>query len=159
MNGSPVCPQRKATLPFTQRLVLGKAFEESASHFLTAQGFPIKLNFSREGQWEFGESMAHVEIKYDGEITTYGNLFIETDERRNDDGTSSWRRAGIYDASDPWFLLQGNETSLWLLNVRELRRMDISGKYAHKETPTAKGFVFRKEWAEIIAIRTWSSWK
>ena len=56
---------KRSSVDFQRSLEVGKQFEEAASRFLTSQGFPIRLNFSKKGQWEFGESAAHVEIKND----------------------------------------------------------------------------------------------
>ena len=145
-------------LEFSERLAMGKTFEEEASRFLTSQGFPIGLHFSAAGQWEWGESAAHCEIKFDRRWKETGNLFIETRERRNADGTSAWRPAGIYDAAAPWFYLIGDRNKLWLLSVALLIRMDFSAKYPRASLPTAEGFLLPVGVADQWAIRLFLDW-
>ena len=144
--------------PFAERLAAGKEFEETASKFLTSLGWPIGLHFSAKGQWEMGESAAHVEIKNDNKFPETGNLFIETRERRDSSGLSQWRNAGIYDASDPWFFLIGNPSVLWLLSVRWLRLMHQTEKYRKITLETAEGFVIPVTVANHICIIKWEAW-
>lgn len=145
-------------LEFEERLSLGKSFEEDVSRFLTGQGFPIGLHISAQLQWKFGESAAHCEIKFDQLWQKYGNLFIETRERRNSNGTSYWRMSGIHDESKPWFYLIGDRTKLWLLAVTFLIRCEFSNKYQSKKTETAEGFVIPVDVADKWAIRIFTEW-
>lgn len=157
MKYSEQFPERKR-LPFDKRLDIGKQFEVEASHFLTSVGFPIGLNFSAQGQWEFGESSAHCEIKKDQNFRRTGNLFIETRERRDDTGLSKWRDAGIYDASKPWFYLIGDKTIIWLLGVRSLKLQHKSGEHRFVSLPTSEGFLLPVPKANELCIKWWQNW-
>ena len=150
---------QRTPLNFEARLKIGKEFEESVSTFLTSQGWPIKLYFSATGQWEWGESAAHVEIKFDRRLEETGNAFIETRERRDDTGLSQWRAAGIYDASEPWFYLIGNDYDIWLLSVRWLDLMKRSNKYQERTTATSEGFLIPRTLLDKTAIKHWNKWK
>lgn len=149
---------------FQTRLDDGLKFERVVSTFLESQGFPIGLYLSREDQWRFGESRAHLEIKHDKahdtEPSKSPNLFIEIEERRDTSGLSQWRPAGIYDASDPWFYLIGGTATIWLLNVRYLRLVHSVNKYpvVMNRTETAKGMLYPTRMADSTMIRKWIRW-
>lgn len=151
---------RSDPLTFPERLKIGKAFEEAASYYLHSQGFPLRPLLTAKGQWEHGENLAHVEIKFDQKVEETGNLFIETRERRDSSGKSHWREAGIYDQHNPWFYLIGDSKKLWLLNVRELRRLfeSLNPKCTSKQTATAEGFIIPKIFVDQIAIKTFENW-
>jgi hypothetical protein len=136
--------------PFLERLSDGIEFEDFVVLILYQNGWPIIKFNSRKYQWTMGESVAHVEIKHDHKFNETGNLFIETEERR-DAGNSTWRPAGIYDASDPWFYVIGDKKTLFIFSVALLRL--IKSRYRFVLTDTAKGFLFPLEPAGKYAIR------
>lgn len=145
-------------LSFSDRLEIGKEFEDRASKFLTSLGFPIQVFFSAKGQWQFGESAAHVEIKKDTWFSKTGNVFIEKRERRYD--SQPWRDAGIYDPSQPWFFLIGDESKIWLLPVSWLVTLDRENLFPTKQniSKTSEGMVVPVKLCDIIAIRYWENW-
>ncbi|SRR6266446_5989540 len=149
---------------FHKSLREGKVFEAKVNRLLERENFPIGMYWTKSGQHEFGESRAHVEIKNDTRFKDTGNNAIETEERRT--SASKWRPAGIYDKSNPWFYVIGDESKLWMLGVRQLQRMFVQkledGSWKYKRftnwTNTGKGFLLKVEVANWIAIKIWENW-
>jgi hypothetical protein len=139
--------------PFSERLMDGKAFEDFVAVELYRVGWPMVIFKSRAYQWKLGENLASVEIKHDRLWPKWGRLFIETKERRNSDGLSEWRDAGIYDASDPWLYVIGNEASFWIFSTKLLKFLHKSGRYEQKITDTSEGFVIPLNDADKYSIR------
>jgi hypothetical protein len=142
-----------ATKPFRERLSEGHEFEDFCIDVLWDHGIPLLLYRSKRWQWERGESRIGAEIKLDRLWKNTGNLFIECEERRSDDGTSNWRPAGIYDAGNPWLYVIGNEEMLWIHGTTWLRLLHTSERYEWRETPTAKGFLLPRGDSDKYALK------
>ena len=146
--------------PYNIRLEGGKEFEVFAQEICREWGWNIGVYMDKEDQWEKGESESHTEIKLDTQWPDTGNLFIEIKERRAADGTSQWRAAGIYDASNPWLYLIGNYYRFWLFRCEDLRRLHRTGVYERKpriQSPkdTSIGFVVPLADCERYCKRRW----
>lgn len=129
------------TKPFPKRLSEGHEFEDFCVDVLWDNGIAVLLYRSRQRQWTSGESRLGAEIKLDRQWCNTGNLFIECEERRNSDGTSLWRKAGIYEETQPWLYVIGNERLIWIHGVRILQILHDTKGYKWRETDTAKGFL------------------
>lgn len=128
------------TKPFRERLSEGHEFEDFCVDVLWDNGIPLLLYRSRQRQWKSGESRIGAEVKLDRKWQSTGNLFIECEERRNSDGSSQWRPAGIYEDTKPWLYVIGSEAMIWIHGVTILRLLHETGRYEWKQTDTAKGF-------------------
>lgn len=112
-----------STLKFEQRLCIGNDYADFVVPVMWAHGWPTYVYQSKEAQWACGESVNRIEVKLDRRFRDTGRLFIETRERRADDGTSPWRRSGIYDKHDPRLYAIGDYQTIYLLGVRWLRHL------------------------------------
>lgn len=136
---------------FREDLKDGQAFEDFCHDVLWSHGIAVGIYKSRAKQWTVGESRLGAEIKFDNKQDKYGNVFIETRERRTTDGASRWRDAGIYDDSKPWLYVVGNFHRIFIFGVRTLQRMHKSGQFLEKKTETSEGFVVPLERARDTA--------
>lgn len=129
------------TKPFVKRLMDGKSFEDFCNDVLWRNGIALGLYRSKERQWVAGESRLGAEVKYDGEAAKTGNLFIETEERRDVSGNSEWRPAGIYDQVESWLYVIGNYHCIWIFSTRFLQQLHKTERYRFHSGDTSKGFL------------------
>jgi len=107
---------------------------------------------SRFYQINAGENGGGVEIKYDQQWATTGNLWIEIEEKakpRNGD----YVPAGIHKKELPWLYVIGDYSRIYVFATRCLQRLRLTNKYPIKEngTKTSKGFLIDTRTAELTA--------
>jgi hypothetical protein len=143
-----------STVEFVGRLVIGQDYEDFVVPVLWARGWPTYVYRSKEAQWACGESLNNIEVKLDNGFRKSGRLFIETRERRSADGSSEWRRSGIYDEHNPRLYVIGDYETVYVLGVRWLRaiadRLE-SGSFP-KDAPTAECVFLPLNLAEKYAV-------
>lgn len=128
----------RTMVDFKRDLVSGKEYEDFVQHILWQRGYFFILHRSAKYQWTHGESIGGNEIKLDRLFRKYGNLYIETAERRTTDGTSQWRDAGICDTPEPRIYTIGDKQTIYVLPVRWLHC--VRPKCEAHEGDTMRGF-------------------
>ena len=75
---------------------------------------------SKKYQYEKGESLSGLEIKFDDKLSVTGNLFIETFEK-TDAANKNYVRSGIMRCGNSWLYLIGNYKEAFIFSVSQLR--------------------------------------
>ena len=114
-------------MSYEDKLQEGEEFQDYVSDLLHDRGISIGLYTSRKYQIEKGESRSGFEIKYDKQLETTGNLFIEVQERH--DPTGKYVPSGILRKDNTLFYVIGNH-----------KRVMVFGKYQLIDLIRAKKF-------------------
>ena len=103
-------------------------------------GWSINLFTSRHYQYNYGESLAGVEIKYDKKMATTGNLYIELYERHNN--TQNFVASGINRDDNTIFWCIGDYETAYIFVKSQLKYLCDNFKqnsFKIVETETSKG--------------------
>ncbi len=125
--------------------------------FMDQLGISISLFQSKKYQFNVGESLQGVEIKYDarstGDCTYYecsstGNVAIEVAEKSNPQN-QIWVKSGIYRLDNSWLYVVGNYQMAWVFAKSILILLHKSNKYRTVQTlPTIKNMLLPIEVAD-----------
>jgi hypothetical protein len=131
-------------------LQAGLEFQDQAMVMFSAMGLHLQFYASIEAQVKTGESMQGIEVKLDRRFRETGNLYIETCERSSP--SSEWHAAGITRDDNAWALAIGDPSKIYVLGVKQLRR--IASRYREVHTETSRGFLMPLRDAEICSLFT-----
>lgn len=129
---------------YQQQLEESKEYQDFLTRELSKQGIHIQCFSSRKYQWEIGESNNRIEIKYDREYATYGNLYIETHEK-SDPKNLNYVLSGINrDGVLHW--IQGDYGIAFMFSRKGLCKYIDENKHRlrHKENS------FKTSWGYIL---------
>lgn len=146
---------------YAKQLKVGKEYQDFAAIELNKSGIIISLLTSEKYQRDYGESLAGIEIKFDGKTETTGNLYFETHEKIRKENTI-WAESGILRKDNTWIYGIGNYKVLYLISKNSLLRLYNKqhklyphGKktidcYIERECGegTSLGFTLPAEWVE-----------
>jgi hypothetical protein len=132
-------------------LQVGQEFQDFiVEQCITQLGVSISLFLSKKYQYQKGESLQGVEIKYDarstgdstyGECRATGNVAIEIAEKGNA-GNLLWVPSGIYRRDNSWLYIIGNYHQAWVFGKNTLQLLHKSGKLPERATlPTIKNMM------------------
>ena len=107
-------------------------------------GLDIRVYSSQKRQYDTGETPTGIEIKFDRQLEKYGNLWIEFEEKADQD-RPDYTPSGIYRRN--WLYIIGDYTEGYVFAVKKLRAMHEAKIYEEKEnnTQTSKGFLVPRE--------------
>lgn len=126
----------------------GQHFQDFVVELAWLHGIVIAQYTSRVYQQRIGESRGGMEIKYDMQLATTGNVYIEYAEKAKErDG--DFVDSGIM--GDNWLYFIGNYDVVYVLSTRFLRQLKDHGNYRHIPKTTSKGFLLPKADAERYA--------
>ena len=91
---------------YKKMLKKGLEYQDFVIEFLYHQGLPLITYSSEKYQIEKGENKLGVEIKFDDKFKETGNLFIEVEERRNEN--KKYVNSGIFRDDNTWLYVIGN---------------------------------------------------
>lgn len=145
-------------LHFEDDIRAGEEYQDFIQHELAKRGIMFCCNTSRKYQWNEGESMGGLEIKYDRKLKDTGNVFIEClaeskDKTRMIDG-------GIFKKDNAWLYLIGNYEKAYVMSKQQLQKLWTSnlrygliksGKMIPKEMSYAEGFLLTPDFLENSA--------
>lgn len=124
---------------------------------LWSEGIVLSPYSSRKYQYDKGESLSGIEIKYDQKLCETGNLYIETAEKTRAENMD-YRASGIYRNDNTWMWLIGDYTVAYLLSKYQLKKFHAQlGSYEkygvrEVETPTSRGFLLPAMYAEKFMV-------
>lgn len=129
-------------------LEIGHEFQDFVVEKLIIElGISISIFQSKKYQFNKGESLQGVEIKYDARSTgdcTYkeckatGNVGIEVAEKTNKN-LNYWVKSGIYRLDNSWLYIVGNYQNIWVFGKKHLVLMHQKNIFKEIETlPTIK---------------------
>ena len=111
---------RKKSDYYIKNLMLSHKFETFIDHKFLNEGIDIGLYYSKEGQYDKGESELGIEIKYDMRSLETGNLYIEYSEKSNPDN-ETWVKSGIFKKDNTKYFITGTEEKFWVLDKEDLK--------------------------------------
>ena len=148
--------QRNITDYYQQQLQVGLEYQDFVCEVLLKElGFPIITYASLKYQYKKGENKQGIEIKYQSKMTEYKSIYIETEEKSNENN-ANFVPSGIFRDDKTWLFLTGNYNILFIFSVRFLRRMFKSNLFKQvepKKIKTSKGFVLSFADAEKYCIK------
>ncbi len=132
-------------------LEIGHEFQDFiVERLIKDMGISVSIFQSKKYQFEKGESLQGVEIKYDarstGDCTYYqceqtGNVGIEIAEKSNAD-IKKWTPSGIYRLDNSWLYIVGNYQQAWVFAKKHLILLHKSGKFRTIQTlPTIQSML------------------
>jgi len=107
----------------------------------------------KQNQYAYGDTVEGVEIKNDKRMAETGNVYIETHEKANP-ANVQYVESGINCQACKWYLV-GDMAEWFIFEKDILRRVDMNNPEWIKrvQTPTSKGFVMKKKWAQGLAVK------
>ena len=142
-------------LSYDELLKEGEAYQDFLMLELAKQGLFIQCFGSKRYQYQYGESVQGIEIKYDKQSEKTGNLYIEVAEKTNPN-RESYMPSGIMRDDNTWLYIVGNRTSAFVMGKKYLRNMYFQARSRSmngvelKETPTSQGMII-----DIETARKW----
>lgn len=135
----------------TDSLETGLEFQDFMSiKFMEQMGFNISIFQSKKYQFEKGESLQGIEIKYDarstGDCTYYenvatGNVAVELFEKTNRNN-KEWVKSGILRKDNTWIYVIGNYHQAWIFSKKRLQELYRSNRYKCIQTlPTIRSML------------------
>jgi len=122
-----------------------------------SMGFVIQNFGSKHFQYEFGENLQGIEIKYDARSTgdctvrqclPTGKVGIEVAEKSTEE-ISNWTDSGIMRKDNSWLYIVGNYHQAWIFPKNILVLLYESGRYEVRETrPTLRTILMPVEHAD-----------
>lgn len=95
-------------------------FQDLVQYVMKKYGLIIQCCCSKKWQYEVGESLGGIEIKYDKVSMATGNLYIEIAEKSNEDN-EGYVPSGIYRKDNTWLWIIGCE-KVFIFSKRHLIR-------------------------------------
>ena len=132
-----------ATPLYTDCFERGLAYQDFVVHELYRLGLPLVTYSSKKYQVGMGETSAGIEIKLDSNIRKYGNLYIETQERK--DESLPFSPGGIYRDDNTWLYVIGDYQSIFIMSKAQLILTHQSNKLKMVEKPTSIGMLLPVE--------------
>lgn len=144
-------------------LETGRQFQDFVMNKLSSLlGISVSVFSSKKYQFEVGESIQGIEIKYDarstGDCTYYeckatGNVAIEVAEKK-DKLNKYFMPSGIYSKDNTWLYIVGNYNTLWFFAKKHLILMHKSNKYKTLQTlPTIKTMLLPIDDADKYCVK------
>jgi len=138
-------------------LEIGHEFQDFVIEKLIVElGISVSIYQSKKYQFNKGESLQGVEIKYDARSTgdcTYkeckpsGNVGIEVAERTSTE--KNWVTSGIYRLDNSWLYIVGNYHCIWVFAKKHLQLIHKSSAFKEVETlPTIRNMLLPIEAAD-----------
>lgn len=135
----------------TDSLEIGVEFQDFVIELLANRlGLVLSIFQSKKYQYNMGETVQGVEIKYDarstGDCTYYendqtDNVVIEIGEKTNK-GNLEFVNSGILRGDNTWIYIVGNYHQIWIFSKKMLLLLYKSGRYREVVTlPTVKNMM------------------
>lgn len=148
---------RKKTDYYIKQLNTSHRFEVYVDYLFRQLGYDIGLFYGKKQQYDQGETAAGIEIKCDMKLKETGNIYIEYQERINQNG--EWVDSGILKKDETRYFLIGTVEKFYILPRTKLQnyynrlvkdKEKIKGMrlVEEKEHQTSKGFIMSKQRAE-----------
>ena len=143
-------PNMSMTSYYQSQFKDGIEYQDFIFDTLYGLGLPLISYSSKKYQCEKGENKAGIEIKYDKKFRITGNLYIETDEKSNEN-IQNYTRSGIFRDDKTWLYLIGDYKTIYVFAKRHLVMKAKSLREVI--TPTYIGVLLPLKEAENLACR------
>ena len=128
-----------ATSDYTRKLAEGQWFQDVVAARLCREGIVLNNYQSRAFQLQHGENALGLEVKFDQQMATTGNCYIETAEKTNA-VNAAFVRSGIYANARAWLYGIGNTEEFFIFSVKRLQLLDAPTAVVAWKRPRARGF-------------------
>lgn len=135
--------QYKGNNKHQNSLEVGLQFQDFVMvKLIELMGFSISYYQSKKYQYQYGESLQGIEIKYDarctGDCTHYknnatGNVAIECFEKIHK-SNKDWTPSGILRNDNSWLYVVGNYHQLWIFSKKRLKNLYDANRYECRQT-------------------------
>ncbi|MFW6025893.1 MAG: hypothetical protein ACOCRX_06075, partial [Candidatus Woesearchaeota archaeon] len=150
---------RKKDKYFEEMLQKAHEYQEHIKEIFSEKGVELLFYQTKKGQYETGETVQGIEIKYDMKYEKTNNLYIEYEERCNKD-IKTWTKSGILKDDNTNFFLIGNLDTFWIFKKDKLIQIYNKAKNGEKicegfrfvKIDTSRGFIFPDRFADTINI-------
>ena len=143
--------------PLDNSLEKGREFLDFVMLNLKALGIYMQPFTSKRYQYDVGESINGIEVKYDSRFTDTGRLSIEIAEKTKA-SNKDWSPSGIYREDNTWLYVQGNFDHFFIFIKKHLVFLHKTGRYQEGESyGTVKKFYLPIEDAERWGHKVHSS--
>jgi len=123
-----------------------------ATVLLKELGIPLSSLNSKKYQYEVGENLQGIEIKFDDMYKKTGNLYIEVKEKA-DPKNNSYATSGIFRNDNTWLYIIGDYENIFIFGKSHLQLMYKSSNYREVTTATSVGFLIGNEEAKKYALK------
>lgn len=139
---------------YKEKLEQGNEYQDFVMNLLIEKlGIALSIYGTKKYQWKFGENKQGVEIKFDDNYKTTGNLYIEISEKTNKNNPN-FIPSGIFRDDNSWLYLIGNYEIIYIFTKKMLKGLYRCDKYLRKvEIPTSRGFLLQKSNAEKYSAK------
>ena len=140
----------KRSPEYIERLQKAHEFEVFVENKFKEFGIDIGLYKTKEGQYA-GETEIGLEIKYDQRLKETGNIYIEYQEKRDEDDDDFFPSGILKQDNTKWWLI-GDKQEHYFIHKDDLLKHFYKGKLEKRETPTSKAFLLSREEARKMCI-------
>lgn len=113
---------------------------------------PISFYCSRKCQFEKGESLNGIEVKYQDMMKHTGNIYIEYAEKSSPNNKEYWP-SGIDCDDKSWLWVTGDYKTIYIFPKNYLKMLKNSKIAKHKVKDTSKGYTITQKEAEKYAAK------
>lgn len=139
---------------YQSKLDAGQRFQDFVARRLYGAGI-ILVNFqSREFQYQVGENMLGLEIKFDDQFKKTGNFWIEIAEKTSP-MNPTWVPSGIHRSDSSWLYGIGDYTEFWIFAIRTLQEYEVRQRprIIENGTKTSRGFLLSRPDGSPLSAR------
>ncbi len=138
---------------YKDQLEESHAFQDyCANVFITQLGIAITNYQSKTYQYNQGENVQGIEIKYDKKFRETGNLYIEVAEKSNPE-LREYTISGIYRLDNSWLYAIGDYHTIYIFSKKHLQLMHETNKYKTICTKTSQGFIIPINEADKYSVK------
>lgn len=138
---------------YKEKLQQGLEYQDFITSILAKElAIPLSTFNSKQYQYNCGENMQGVEIKFDDMYKKTGNLYIEIAEKTNANNIS-FVSSGIFRNDNTWLYVIGDYSTIYIFGKNILQRVYNANIHKRVEIATSKGFLINKEFAEKWALK------
>lgn len=134
----------------------GKEYQDFICEWMARNyGIVMTVFSSKKYQYNLGESLQGIEIKYDMMYSDTGNIYIEIGEKAKP-REGDYYKSGIFRDDNTWLYFIGNYEELYVFSKKQLKTVYEKKRYfkyiEHNNTKTSCGFLLDKIRAENFCI-------
>jgi hypothetical protein len=120
--------------------------------FVKELGISVSNYSSKKYQYNVGENLQGIEIKYDKKFSETGNFYIEVAEKSNPNN-NNYIQSGIFRKDNTWLYVIGNYSDIYIFSKDQLKLLYQSAKFKEVKTPTSIGFLLPISKAKSYIIK------
>lgn len=138
---------------YNDKLKEGEKYQQFIKEQLIKQIYlNIDYYYTKNEQYNIGESKQGFEIKFDNRFKETGNLYIEVSEKTNEKN-ENYIKSGIMRNDNTWLYMIGNYEKLFIFSKKHLQSLYNDRRCNNVEIKTSRGFLLDQKMAEEYAVK------